>query len=146
MENIPIIESNPKKRATVSFHLEHEEKALLYQKSMPNFDSVSEYIRYKLLFETAPGDLQERNKKLQDQLNSEIEQTRQLKNELKEYHSRLYQLQNKVNLYENDTLKDMFNRVKGQSVNFKSPTGKQISLTIYSLHDLYFVIINSFEV
>lgn len=125
-----------KDRATISFHLTQEEKEIIIQKALSEFNTLSEYLRYQLL--TAEVD----NKNMIEKLKSDLKAAESEKNKLR---NNLRRLERKVRFYECDKLKDFYKKAQGEHVSFITPFGKKIDLTIESIEDMYSVMINSFK-
>lgn len=55
----------------------------------------------------------------------------------------IQQLEAKVNFYENDFLKSIFNQYRGQTVPFQNNKGQSVQLAVNRIEDVYTILINT---
>jgi YesN/AraC family two-component response regulator len=55
----------------------------------------------------------------------------------------IQQLEAKVGFYENDFLKNAFNKYRGQTVPFQNSRGQSVKVTVNRIEDVYTILLNS---
>jgi vacuolar-type H+-ATPase catalytic subunit A/Vma1 len=126
-------------RATISFHLTNVEKKELQEKAFKRFDTLSDYVRQKLIFEKDAYVYEDQIQKLQEEI--ELMTEKHMTDNMSQN-----ELRDKLSFYENGRLKELFDLCNGQHVKFKSPQGKRYDLVIESIEDLFDVIVNCYKI
>ena len=121
-------------KVTLGFKCDAGTKIRLAQEAQQTGMTLSEYVDTVISSRHSQGN------------QSTLKSTSELANKLEMQKKQIQQLESKVVFYENDFLKNAFNKYKGQTITTRNRQGREIDIEINRIEDVYTILLNSVNI